>query len=481
MMKKRLNPVNKLKKIVVFVGVLCFAAIILYVTMVWYYSSRFSMNTWINGVYCTGKTVEEVNSEFLQLSEAPSIRIIDIQEREYKISMQEISYSMDYTEELRRLLVSQKVWNWPTGLLKRRELAASPETTYDETKLSALWESLDCVKEAQEKDDSVSILWTEEGYQLKNLTGKKLDTEAGYKQLKAALMSAGLSNTTAEKGKTEFNLADENLYVIGEMTEEQKQVLAQWEKVEAFQSIEITYDMGDEQIVLNKSQIGEFLIREEDGSFKEEEDGSLMISREKTDEYIDSLADEYDTYKKERTFQSTRGDLITLTKGTYGTLLNRDEEKEYLYNALLNGISETHVPAYKREAYHRGLNDIGDTYIEIDMTKQKMYLYKEGECLVETDIVTGNMSKKWGTPEGVYYVYAKQKNRILRGQGYASPVKFWMPVNGNIGIHDASWRKEFGGEIYKKSGSHGCINTPYEYMKTIYEEVEIGVPVVMFY
>ena len=329
-MKKRLNPVNKLKKIVVFVGVLCFAAIILYVTMVWYYSSRFSMNTWINGVYCTGKTVEEVNSEFLQLSEAPSIRIIDIQEREYKISMQEISYSMDYTEELRRLLVSQKVWNWPTGLLKRRELAASPETTYDETKLSALWESLDCVKEAQEKDDSVSILWTEEGYQLKNLTGKKLDTEAGYKQLKAALMSAGLSNTTAEKGKTEFNLADENLYVIGEMTEEQKQVLAQWEKVEAFQSIEITYDMGDEQIVLNKSQIGEFLIREEDGSFKEEEDGSLMISREKTDEYIDSLADEYDTYKKERTFQSTRGDLITLTKGTYGTLLNRDEEKEYL-------------------------------------------------------------------------------------------------------------------------------------------------------
>ena len=188
-------------------------------------------------------------------------------------------------------------------------------------------------------------------------------------------------------------MADENLYVIGEMTEEQKQVLAQWEKVEAFQSIEITYDMGDEQIVLNKSQIGEFLIREEDGSFKEEEDGSLMISREKTDEYIDSLADEYDTYKKERTFQSTRGDLITLTKGTYGTLLNRDEEKEYLYNALLNGISETHVPAYKREAYHRGLNDIGDTYIEIDMTKQKMYLYKEGECLVETDIVTGNVTE----------------------------------------------------------------------------------------
>ena len=100
---------------------------------------------------------------------------------------------------------------------------------------------------------------------------------------------------------------------------------------------------------------------------------------------------------------------------------------------------------------------------------------------METDVVTGNTSKKWGTPEGIYSVYAKQKNRILRGTGYASFVNYWMPVNGNIGIHDASWRSTFGGEIYKKSGSHGCINTPYQKMKEIYDTVEIGIPVIMFY
>ena len=470
-MKKKYIPVNKLKKMIVFVGMLCVGAFMFYLVMTWYYMSRFTINTWINGIYCTGKTVEEINSEFLQIAETPSVRIIDLQGREYEITAQELFYSVDYTEALRELLASQKAWRWPVGLFERKELTASPKTDYDEEVLHDFWESLSCVREAHEDDASLSILWTEEGYLLKDMTEDRLDIEAGFTRLKDAV----------ENGRIEMNLVDEELYRAVETTEEQKQILAQWEKVKDFQKVEIIFDMGDEQIVLNQSNIGEFLIREENGNFLEEEDGSLVISRDKTDAFIDSLADEYDTYKKERTFVSTRGDMITLAKGSYGTLLNREAEKKYLYDALVNRISEVHVPEYEREAYHRGLNDIGNTYIEIDMTDQKMYLYKEGECLVETDIVTGNMSKRWGTPEGVYYVYAKQKNRILRGQGYASPVKFWMPVNGNIGIHDAGWRNKFGGEIYKTSGSHGCINTPYENMKTIYEEVEVGVPVVMFY
>ena len=60
-------------------------------------------------------------------------------------------------------------------------------------------------------------------------------------------------------------------------------------------------------------------------------------------------------------------------------------------------------------------------------------------------------------------------------------MNFWMPVNGGIGIHDASWRSKYGGDIYIKGGSHGCINTPYDAMKELYEMVEIGTPVIMFY
>ena len=68
----------------------------------------------------------------------------------------------------------------------------------------------------------------------------------------------------------------------------------------------------------------------------------------------------------------------------------------------------------------------------------------------------------------------------MTGETYATPVKYWMPFNGNIGMHDASWRKEFGGEIYRTNGSHGCINLPEEIAETIYGYVEQGFPVVCY-
>ncbi len=72
------------------------------------------------------------------------------------------------------------------------------------------------------------------------------------------------------------------------------------------------------------------------------------------------------------------------------------------------------------------------------------------------------------------------RDYTLTGQDYNSEVSFWLPFNGDVGIHDASWRSEFGGSIYKTRGSHGCVNTPYSAMKTIYENVKIGYPVVVY-
>ncbi len=129
----------------------------------------------------------------------------------------------------------------------------------------------------------------------------------------------------------------------------------------------------------------------------------------------------------------------------------------------------------------KGKEDIGSTYIEVDMGEQKMYYYVNGVLKIDTPIVTGNTSRRMGTPSGVNFVYLKQKNRVLRGRDYASPVDFWMPVKGNIGIHDASWRSKFGGEIFKTNGSHGCINTPRDAMEQLYDMAEVGTPVVMFY
>ena len=39
------------------------------------------------------------------------------------------------------------------------------------------------------------------------------------------------------------------------------------------------------------------------------------------------------------------------------------------------------------------------------------------------------------------------------------------------------FEKEFGGEIYKYNGSHGCINMPYYNVSKLYDMVQVGTPV----
>ena len=133
-------------------------------------------------------------------------------------------------------------------------------------------------------------------------------------------------------------------------------------------------------------------------------------------------------------------------------------------------------PVYSKTALGDVTNDIGSTYVEINMSKQHLWFYKDGALVTEGDVVTGNVGNGTATPEGTYSLKYKAKDSVLVGEGYRSPVSFWMPFIGNsIGLHDASWRSEFGGEIYKTSGSHGCVNLPYSLAQSIYKDEEVDI------
>ena len=120
--------------------------------------------------------------------------------------------------------------------------------------------------------------------------------------------------------------------------------------------------------------------------------------------------------------------------------------------------------------------------MEISIQDQEMWCYKDGVVVVDTPVVTGNVSKGYDTPAGsVWAIDAKKHDAVLKGEGYTQPVTYWMPFNGNVGIHDAdTWRSQYGGEIYKTSGSHGCVNTPTANAEKIFNTVEIGTPVIVY-
>ena len=147
---------------------------------------------------------------------------------------------------------------------------------------------------------------------------------------------------------------------------------------------------------------------------------------------------------------------------------------------ILNGEKSKREPSYFQIAQQYGKDDIGDTYVELNLTAQHLFFYKEGKLILDTDFVSGNLAKNYGTPTGTYPVQYKDTDAILTGEDYATPVKYWMPFNRHIGFHDASWRTEFGKEIYLTNGSHGCINMPPDAAKIMFQNIQRGVAVVVY-
>lgn len=462
-----------LKYVLVIIMILLVMMLAIYLSLSVYYRKGFSFNTWINGVYCTGKSVNEVNEELLAQYEYGGFSVYDQTGKKHLITAQDIDLSYDYQDSLTLYLSRQNPYLWVDHLVSvSGGTRLMPVMSYDEDKLKACVEALPFfVEDAKKPVKELKIVKTQSGYVLINERVQVLNRDKAFKTIKTAL----------ENAETQVDLREQGCFEDLPLTAEMQKDLVLWEKIEAFQNCGILYQMGDELIVINGSVVCDWVTLDENGQIQFDDAGDLILREAGIDEFIYKLAGEYDTVGAARTFQATDGRTITVEGGIYGNKIDQKAEISYLKEAFLAKKEEVHIPTYTQQGRRQGKDDIGDTYIEVDMTNQMMYYYENGQLMIETEIVTGNTSRRMGTPEGVNYVYAKETNRVLRGQGYASPVKFWMPVKGNIGIHDASWRKEFGGEIYQTNGSHGCINTPYDQVKELFEMVEIGTPCVMFY
>ena len=118
------------------------------------------------------------------------------------------------------------------------------------------------------------------------------------------------------------------------------------------------------------------------------------------------------------------------------------------------------------------VGDLKGTFAIIDISDQTAYLYKDNELLLSSPVVTGKNSTP--TTKGLHEVWLKESNRYLTGADFKVHVDVVAFFHNGEGIHDASWRSAFGGELYKNSGSHGCVNMPTEAAKTFYSNLSVG-------
>ena len=454
-----------------------------------YYQRVFPMLVTINGVYCTGMTVgnaaKVLNDSYDLHSDRITVRMLDGSDHELPLDEYgvTISYEPAVTECMKQC--KARPFQWLGASLN--EKTVYPTYYCDTTVMAAKLEDTEWLGGEPARDgNTVSIVRSAAaGYILVDETWNLLSREAAVELICGKIVNH-LSDMNGAPFQSLFidlsTGADKEIcYKNAPYTDEMKETLAKWEGIRDFQDFRMTYQFGDCEEVVDANVTADWMALDEEGNIIFDENNIPMLDETMIAEYVAYLASSYNTVGIERRFKTTRGDIVTVSGGGYGNELDEKAEYDFLLNAFLNKESGTRTPQYTSEAWEKGSDDIGDTYIEVDMGNQHMYYYVDGELVIDTPVVTGNTSRKWSTPSKVCYVYFKQKNRVLRGANYATPVKYWMAVDGHIGIHDATWRKEFGGEIYKTNGSHGCINTPLEIMTELYDLVELGTPVIMFY
>ena len=163
---------------------------------------------------------------------------------------------------------------------------------------------------------------------------------------------------------------------------------------------------------------------------------------------------------------TTYARLTTLKRGTRVIVTG---EKNNWYKVSINN----------KTGYIR--NDlITRNLIIVDISDQMLYYFKGDKTILNVPVVTG-MKSKHDTPLGNYTLYtsSKETNRYLRGYNddgtkYNAYVSYWMPFNGGVGFHDATWRStsEFNKNQYKNDGSHGCVNMKLADAKVLYENTK---------
>ena len=454
---------NKKKILYVVVAVAAIVTLV-YLGLALFFTKHFYFNTFINGENYSAGSVNSAQNFVLDTSNHYTLTINGRDGITDTITSADIGLKLEFGEEFQNIIETQDAFLWPFSLFKKCEYTVDTMVTYSEEAFDNKIDTLCFFEQENIRQPQNAYLsdYTEEGYQI-------IPEDKGTVPIRTKIYNA--VKESVEILADSVDLDAKECYTNAEIVAEDHALQKECDALNQLTGVKITYKFGEDREVLDGSIIKDWLVTDE---------GKLDIDPDLVREYVNTLSKKYDTWGKKREFKTTGGETITISEGAYGWWMNRAGEAEALVELIRSGKSEERTPLYHAQAAQYGENDIGDSYVEIDLTSQHLWVYKDDQLVEETDFVSGNVSRGYNTPVGIYGITYKERNTTLRGANYASKVSFWMPFNGNVGMHDASWRSSFGANIYLTNGSHGCVNLPSKKAEVIYGYVEQGEPVIVY-
>jgi hypothetical protein len=291
--------------------------------------------------------------------------------------------------------------------------------------------------------------------------GSEIDTQALYLAVKRSLRSSD----------TIIDLTKEDLYVKPRFSKDDEALKKAKRALNMALNSSVEFTFGSSRFSLTKAKFATWLSLDDDLKLK--------VDHIAAQNFIQDIA---------RVIEKPLSEILALheTEFQTDTLMNQTyprmpifQEVDFIISALPKGKAVQRPIVFVPQGLPKGLKEGLKDFVEVSILDQKLWLFKDGQLVLETSVVTGNEKYNRATPKGRYHILHKTTDRVLRGPGYASFVKYWMPFYQGYGLHDATWRRRFGANIYQNAGSHGCVNIPPKMAPVVYNNVFVGMDVIV--
>lgn len=458
-----MQKAETIKLRIVLSSIIVIVFIVLYLGISYgYYSSRFLPSTIINGEDCSNKTVDEISNIMREKVKDYHLNIVynditvdELYGRDINIDFGEMD------KVLQDICDHQKKVSWLKGFFAKSEpINTGKGLTYDTSVLNQfINSSLVLSMTSTTQSVNAGIEFSNGKYEIKPAVyGDEINKPAVINKIIGAVNS--LNNS--------LNINKDDCFVKPELTEDNENLIKSCDKANKLIKNKIELNATDD--------LFEIPVDIKKDWFNVDAVGTLVFDNTAFARYMDKVDKSYSENTEVREFKTFHGDTVSVTGGDFGTAVDRTKLAFDMENAMFGGSDARVVVEFVVTE-----KEIGNSYIEIDLSNQMMWMFVNGEQKLCTPVITGREDGEYATSEGVYRLKSKTMNRTVTEKGESKAVKYWMSINGETGICDAEWKNLFGGEVYKTEGSDGSIYVLEDAAKTIYDNSYENMPIVCYH
>lgn len=444
------------------------ALIVLYLVIAFSYLFRFEPKSYVNGIDVSRLSLRAAKEKLAGAADNWQLQISGPGGQSETLMREDLSLAIADASNAKLAIKAQPKLGWLPAIFREKRYRVDLKTSYDEAALESRMDGMEMLREdAMEAPEDAHLSVAEDGSYVivPEKTGTFLKTDEAR-----AIITDAVMNARIEADLSEAQVLPEIYQTDGNLQTRRDE----WNAFMA--SVGLTYRVGDSEEVFDGPRIASLL--DDDGEH-------VTLSYAKTADLMAQWRSEHDTYKSTFEFDTSTGRTVKIQPyGDYGFALNEEDTCTDVMERIRSHDRGTYTAQYYHEAPYTENHGLGGTYVEVNINAQHLWVYKDGECVCDTEVVTGLPIFGRVTYMGCYAIKKKQREVELGTEdmeGSDNPVvDYWLPFNAGEGIHDASWREHFGGKIWLTNGSHGCVNVPDWCMDDVYNNVEVGEAVVIY-